>query len=1551
MRLFTRVFLSCILVSISGMAGEPAWQQQKLLDPFVSEGASTGDFDGDGHFDLASGAYWWAGPNFQQRFEYRVVKEFSPSAYSDHFFSFTLDADGDHDADIIEFGFPGQAATLYTNPGHARDVSLWPAHVIADQVSNESPTLVDLIAGGLPEIVCSRDTVFGYYESTGDTTAPWTWRAISEPGVTAHPFGHGMGVGDVNGDGRLDVIGLQDWWEQPETVASNSTWSVHRWADQPYGGGGAQILVNDVNRDGNPDLITSLNAHGFGIAWFQAKPTQSGDIRFARHDIIGTSSIDNPFGVVFSQPHAMALADIDNDGFQDLVTGKRWWAHGGHDVGGNQAPVLYWFKIEPDASAKDGVSFVPHLVDDASGVGTDVLAIDLNDDKRVDIVSANKRGVTVRWQMSSPDASTNSSSAMPRWDVGVHDESDFALSRTADDAAKSMVLADGFSSDVIAKEPQIAQPIAMCFDSRGRIWVAEGHTYPVRASEGEGKDRILILEDTDGDGSFESQKVFAEKLNLVSGIEVGFGGVWVGAAPYLMFLPDADGDDRFDGAAKILLDGWHYEDTHETLNSFRWGPDGWLYGCHGVFTHSLVGKPGTPDDERIPLNAAVWRYHPTRHEFEIFAEGGSNQWGIDFNDRGDWFMECCVIPHMFHVIQGARYFRQAGQHFNQYTYEDIPTIADHLHYGDGHFSSANSGGQVDRGLVSRTATTTSMVGGGHAHCGMTIYQGDTFPAIYRGDLFFHNLHGHRLLRESVQRDGSGYIAHHRPDFARTLDHAFVGVGVMLGPDGSLFMSDWHDPQTCHHRDPEIWDRSNGRIYRLRYGDLKTTRVDIPGMSDGQLVELLMHDNAWHARAAALELQQRAATAKLARKSVGAMLEKMSQFGNDHPIRLRAIWARHRCGLLTRSDLVVLLDDRDEFVRGWAIQLLCEPKKKLDSNWTARLVTMAREESSPVTRRYLASAMQRMVPGARWAVADAFVRNGHDVVDKNLPLLTWYAIEPLAGEDPSRALAMVADIPGAALRDKVQRRTAGSEAGRASLVVLLAKSKDPSQWIENSNRLLAALPPIGRLSMPEKWTETRSVGMKIAEQGGDAAPLGDLLRHLGARFGDEAMLDVFRATVLNPGAAMKSRVEALQTLKSSKADRLGETAVSVLQVPELQQVAMEAIVESADPSIAPELIAALPTLPVKLQPDAINFLATRAETAKQLIAAIRGKQLEQSIIPVALLRQIKSLGDESIDAAVSELWGSLGNSPPDFEKQKRFWLGVLSASNFANADTAHGRHVYTQVCGNCHRLFGDGQVIGPDLTGSNRADLNYLLDNVLAPNALIGNAYQMQSMLLSDGRLLTGLIKSETDEVITLVMTAGTEVTIDPDDIEERKVLDQSMMPMELFDKLSHLEVIDLVSYLQSPQQSPLSPTRRQPNVVRLESETLDPRVTAGKLQPQNMKGFGSDWSGDTHLWWTGANEGAKLTLSIPASVIGKAKIRVRMTTAPDYPVVKVSLGSSSIEVDLYHPSVSLDDETVLWNDVELEAGKPIELTFELVGHNVQAIKSWMVGIDCIEIRQ
>lgn len=397
--LFQRFLISVnvLFFCASAMTEDAHWEKKILTTDFVSEGACLADIDGDGSIDLVSGSSWWQGPAFSNRFRYRAGQRFEPKGYSDHFFSFSLDVNGDDRQDIIRIGFPGQNAVAYLNPLDPRETLRWESFVLADEVANESPVLVDLIDGGLPELVCSRSGAFGYYQANlSDPIQTWTWYPVSDGNVTHHPFGHGLGVGDIDGDGKLDVIDPTRWWRQPNDSGDQATWSVETWALESYGSGGAQILVHDVNGDGLNDLVTSHHAHGYGLSWFAQKKTQGNQRRFLRNTILGDKATDNPFGVVFSQLHALNLADINGDGFQDVITGKRWWAHGGNDPGGNDDPVVFWFSGAPDE--KGEFLFEPNKVDDDSGVGTEVVVGDLDNDGRPDIVSSNKRGIAIHLQ-------------------------------------------------------------------------------------------------------------------------------------------------------------------------------------------------------------------------------------------------------------------------------------------------------------------------------------------------------------------------------------------------------------------------------------------------------------------------------------------------------------------------------------------------------------------------------------------------------------------------------------------------------------------------------------------------------------------------------------------------------------------------------------------------------------------------------------------------------------------------------------------------------------------------------------------------------------------------------------------------------------------------------------------------------------------------------------------------------------------------------------------------------------------------------------------------
>lgn len=574
------------------------------------------------------------------------------------------------------------------------------------------------------------------------------------------------------------------------------------------------------------------------------------------------------------------------------------------------------------------------------------------------------------------------------------------------EAARSMTMQKGFSVKLAASEPDIVRPISFTMDARGRLWVVEAHTYPVRAPEGQGKDRILILEDTNGDGTLDKRTVFMEGLNLISAIEVGMGGVWLGSAPNLLFIPVDKKNDKPAGPPEVMLDGWGLEDTHEMLNNFKWGPDGWLYGTHGVFTHSNVGRPGTPDNERTKLNGGVWRFHPTTKVFELFSEGTSNPWGIDFNDYGHAFITVCVIPHMFQSIQGARYQRQAGKHFNPYTYADIKQIGDHVHWIG------------DRGPHAGNFRSDA-VGGGHAHAGAMIYLGsELWPKQYRNNIFMNNIHGSRVNVDRLSRNGSGYVAGHDKDFLLTNDTWSQWLNFRYDPSGSVFAIDWYDKNQCHSSNPDVHQKTMGRIFKISYETDKWVQVDLSKASDKELVNYQLHSNEWYVRTARLILQERGPNRK-----VHKALKNILNTNPDVTRKLRALWALHVTRGLKEQELLDLLGHESEYVRSWAIQLLAE-NKTLSATALKRFGDMGKTDTSALVRLYLASAAQRTAPENRWEIMEALLQRAEDKNDHNLPLMLWYAFEPTVPTNMNRAadLALKAKLPNI-LSFTIQRLTA------------------------------------------------------------------------------------------------------------------------------------------------------------------------------------------------------------------------------------------------------------------------------------------------------------------------------------------------------------------------------------------------------------------------------------------------------------------------------------------------------------------------------------------------
>ena len=952
--------------------------------------------------------------------------------------------------------------------------------------------------------------------------------------------------------------------------------------------------------------------------------------------------------------------------------------------------------------------------------------------------------------------------------------------RSPQEAAAAMTVPAGFSVKLLAAEPDVRQPIGMCFDDRGRLWVAECYAYPHKVDPAEARDRILIFEDTDGDHVFDSRKVFVEGLNLLSGLAVGFGGVWAGAAPELLFLPDADGDDVPDGPAEILLDGWGAQDTHETLNSFVWGPDGWLYGCHGVFTHSAVGRPGTPEADRVPINAGIWRYHPVRHEFEVFSEGTSNPWGVDFNDLGHAFQTACVIPHLYHVIPGGRYQRQAGQHFNPHTFDDIKTIARHRHW------SGNQWSDPDRAASDST-------GGGHAHSGACVYLGGSWPEQYRGTLFMNNIHGARLNQDRLTPSGSGYVGDGDPDFLFANDTWSQFVSLQVGPDGQMVLIDWYDRVQCHQQ-REAVDRGNGRIFKVIYGDAAPVRVDLARESDARLVELLAHDNDWFVRHARRLLQERAAAGRLGADTPRRLAEQLAA-ATTPAKRLRAIWALHVTGQLDEPRIVQLLADPDPAIRGWAIQLAAE-RKQVAPPLRARFAALAAADPSPAVRLALAAAAQRIPPADRWPLAAALAAHAEDAGDHNLPLMIWYAVEPLVPLDPARALELAAASRIPQVSRFIVRRAAFDTFGYEPLVDRLTAADAATRtWM--LEEVVAALAARGRLAMPPAWP--RAWQMLSADPDDNVRRLARLV---AVRLGAPSIVAELRRLVADPAADPAARRDALAALVAARDDGLPAVLHPLVAEPVIQTDVLAALAAIPHDDTPAAIVAAYRDLTAEGRQAAISTLGSRPAWTLALLDAVAADRVPRADLSAFTVGQLARSNDPQVLARLQAVWGSVRATPADRQEEFERWQYELYASAAEQADLSRGRATYAKTCGSCHMLHGEGGRIGPDLTGSNRGDLGYLLSNLLDPSAIVGRDYQTTIVVTEDGRSIAGIVVQETPASVTL-QTPTERVTVPLDEIASRVLSPQSLMPENQLSQLSRVDARDLIAYLRHPTQVPL----------------------------------------------------------------------------------------------------------------------------------------------------
>lgn len=941
-------------------------------------------------------------------------------------------------------------------------------------------------------------------------------------------------------------------------------------------------------------------------------------------------------------------------------------------------------------------------------------------------------------------------------------------------AAKGMVLPDGFSATVFASEPDVVQPISFCIDSRGRLWVAEALNYGEWKETG--KDRITILEDSDGDGRADKRSVFYEGFNYITGIEVGFGGVWVISPPKLYFIPDRNGDDQPDGPPEVLLDGFGYKESrHNLVNGFTWGPDGWLYGGHGRTSPSDVGKPGTPPEKRIHCDGGVYRIHPTKLNFENFADGTTNPWGVDFDDFGQCFVSNCVNPHLFHMIQGGHYEPWRNRPSSLYAYERLPTVADHLHYPGGDLRARL--GQPD----------TLALGGGHAHCGILIYLGDSFPSSFRNTAFMCNVHGRRINHDILQPKGSGYTASHGADFMIAADPWFMGVTLRTGPDGSVFVSDWSDTGECHTYKPQT---STGRIFKISYGRTQAKPVDLGKLSDDELVQLQLHRNDWFVQHARRILQERVSGREpTARTALTAKLNEILTKHPDATRRLRALWALQATGLLTVDVLRDRLDDDNDHVTGWAIRFLAER-----GSLPAAASQAARR--SPVVRLALASALQRIPFDQRWSVAELLVRQSADADDANLPLMYWYGIEPLVAVDPSRALSLAntSEIP--LIRRFVARRvvdhalTKSNRVNLAPLVAALGKFSD-TRKLDLLAGTREALRGRKSLPLPDGWPE---VYARLKENSN--ATIRQHAVALALVFGDPQAVPDLKSIARSATSTAADRVAAIEALVDYRAQDLAPFLHELLTDRTTRRAAIRGLAVVAHDATPKNLLGLYSQLDAIEKADAVAALTTRKEFALALLEAVEKGVVSRGDVTAFAARQMFALDDAKLTARLREVWGNIRDTSADKSEAITRYKKLLTSSFLRDANLENGKEIFTKACGQCHKLHGEGGTIGPDLTGSNRDDLDYLLRNLVDPSAEVGRDYRMSVIRTADARVITGIVVERTPARV-VVQTATERLTFSPEEVESVKDSTLSIMPEGQLDALTKEQVRDLIGYLRS----------------------------------------------------------------------------------------------------------------------------------------------------------
>ena len=946
-------------------------------------------------------------------------------------------------------------------------------------------------------------------------------------------------------------------------------------------------------------------------------------------------------------------------------------------------------------------------------------------------------------------------------------------------AEKQAKVADGFEIQLVASEPLVRQPVAIDFDDRGRLWVIQYLQYPNPAGlkrlqvdrfsrtrydqipapppKGpRGADRITILEDSDGDGRMDRAKDFVSGLNLASGMAFGHGGVFVLNVPYLLFYPDRNRDDVPDSDPEVFLTGFGMEDAHSVANSLTFGPDGWLYGCQGSTVTSKI--------RGIEFQQGVWRYHPVTKAFELFCEGGGNSWGLDFDRTGRLFYSTNHGGHvLLHGVPGGYYWKSFGKH--------------------GELHNLHAYGYFDH------APHTDFRGG-HVTVGGIVYQGDTFPESYRGKYFAADLLGHAVYWHHVHSRGSTVRTAHGGELLIANDTWFAPTDITLGPDGAIYVSDWHDARTAHPDPDADWDRTNGRIFRIAAKETRrAATIDFAKFTNDELMTLLGHRSQWFVRKARMELTHR----KHDPVEYERLVKKLRATATTTPDELAALeslWTLNSLGGFSESIADTLLNSPHAAVRSWTVRLLGE-LGTLSPAMAHRLDKFAERELAVEVRQQLACTAARLPAAQAMPIINAHINRDVDTDDPFLPLLWWWAVEKHAVSGRDEVLKRF-------LRPSLWK----SRLGRDVLLPRLVRRYAAEPDFDSVVRLLKAASARSPLwlavlqSMP-RIAPTRELAQLLRDDW-NTAPTDWTLLELAIRFGQRDAIESAIRDATDTRADETRRTRLLRILANERIESLKGAALVIASSEQPEVVRLGALVvlsRYADPTLVPNLIDIhQKSSSAKLKAQVREILFSRLESAREWVARVESGMIPASATSLEEVRRLSAFGDSQLDTVVTKHWGKI--APATKEETLAVVRRLNNDLRAATGDIARGKTLFSRHCASCHQLFGEGTKLGPDLTTANRQDRDFLLVSLVDPSGTIRKEYVSVTVQTTSGQTITGLPVERTADAITLADAKNERRSIPLREIESLKESNVSLMPENLDRQFRPQELRDLFAYLQ-----------------------------------------------------------------------------------------------------------------------------------------------------------